>query len=203
MKQSKFHAIGLTGGIGAGKSVVMNYLKKSCNCSILLADEAAHDVEKKGTECYEKLVALLGTEILSENGEIDRIKMASEIFSNPEYLDKVNKIVHPAVKDYILGTMERLEREGNVAFFFVEAALLLEEKYDEILDEIWYIYADEEIRTKRLMTDRGYSEQKIKSILNQQLKDEEFRKRCNYTIENNGDLDKTFSQIDHKLEEYL
>ena len=85
----------------------------------------------------------------------------------------------------------------------MEAALLIEERYDEILDELWYIYAEEEVRRKRLRQSRGYSEEKIRNIMKQQLPDEVCRKHCKVMIENNDHPEETYRQIDKKLGEYI
>ena len=195
--------IGITGGVGSGKTVVMNYLKEHYSCYILLADEVAHLVKKKGTACYEELIGLMGREIVGSDGEIDKKKMADILFTKEGMLEAVNAIIHPAVKQYVLAKIEEEQKAGRVDFFFLEAALLIEEKYDEIVDELWYIYADEGVRRMRLKNSRHYTDEKITSIMECQLSEEEFRKHCDVTIVNNGDLSETYHQIDCKLEEYL
>lgn len=195
--------IGITGGVGAGKSEILSYIRSRYNCRILLADEAAHQVKEKGQPCYEKLVALLSEEILDEAGNINKGKMAEKIFSNKELLTEVNGIIHPAVKELILSAI-REERESRVHdFFFIEAALLIEEGYLDYVDEMWYIYAREEVRRKRLKESRGYSDEKINAIMKSQLKEEEFRKYCSVVIDNSDSLTESRRQIDEKLGEYL
>lgn len=189
--------IGITGGVGAGKSTVLDIIRKSCNCHILLADEAAHEVKKKGQVCYEELIRLLGQDILKEDGEIDRGRMAEAIFApgNEDLLKKVNDIIHPRVREYILKSIEEYRVSGEVSFFFLEAALLIENGYRDICDELWYIYADEQVRAERLRVSRGYSEEKTRSIMDKQNDDMTFRKFCDHVIENNGDLEITKKQI--------
>jgi dephospho-CoA kinase len=187
--------IGITGGVGAGKTQVLSYIEAHYNCRIIRADEAAHLLYEPGQECYQKLVELMGKGILQDNGEIDKLKMASIIFNDKEILEKVNNIVHPAVKSYITGQIETERALGRYDWFFVEAALLIEEHYDEIVDEMWYIYADEAVRSKRLSSNRNYSDDKIMNIMKGQLSDSEFRKHCQKVICNNGDLDATYKEI--------
>lgn len=193
--------IGITGGIGAGKSCILSYIQQNCNCRILLSDEAAHEIQEPGAACYERLAALLGKEVLQADGRIDRKKMAAAIFSDPELLKKVNAIIHPAVKTYILDEIEKERQAGEKDVFFLEAALLIEEGYGKLLDELWYIYADEDTRRKRLVEDRGYSQEKIDHILKSQLPDEAFRTHCKVIIDNSGDLGDTYRQIDERLKE--
>lgn len=179
--------IGITGGVGAGKSTVLEIIRDNCSCFILMADEAAHEVEKKGQRCYDELVELLGSNILAPDGEIDKKKMAEKIFSadNRGLLGKVNAIVHPKVKEYILGLIDEHRKREDVDFFFIEAALLIEDGYKAICDELWYIYASREVRAKRLKSTRGYSDAKIESIMSSQSDEETFRRYCDHVIENN------------------
>ena len=191
--------IGITGGVGAGKSLILEYIEKNCNCTILLADRAAHLVFEPGQPCHEKLVELLGTEVLQEDGRIDRGKMAAAIFSDPSLLKRTNAIIHPAVKDLILERIEEERCSGRRDAFFLEAALLIEEGYDRILDELWYIHADPESRRRRLKASRGYSDEKINGIFSSQLTEEEFRAHCKEVIDNSGSLSDTYRQIDEIL----
>lgn len=195
--------IGITGGVGAGKSQILNYLKENYQAKVIMADEVAHKVKEKGQSCYEPLINLLGKEVLDEAGEIDKKKMAACIFTNKELLLKVNQLIHPAVKTYIRNEITVEKERCSVKFLFIEAALLIEDHYDEICDELWYIYAEDSVRTKRLMESRGYSIEKVQQIMNGQLRDEEFRDNCQFVIDNSHELLDAFKQIDRKLGEYL
>lgn len=195
--------IGITGGVGAGKSRILNYLEERYQARILMADQAAHRVKEKGQSCYEPLVRLLGREVLDEQGEIHKGRMAAMIFSEQKLLLQVNEIIHPEVRKYILGQIELERKKGEAKFFFLEAALLIEEHYDEICDELWYIYAEDSIRISRLMESRGYSREKALQIMKGQLLEEEFRKGCQFVIDNSGKLETALEQIDRKLGEYL
>lgn len=198
--------IGITGGIGAGKSEILRYLGRHYKCQIYLADEVAHQVKLPGTKCYDSLVSLLGEEILETEGQkagrINHKAMAERIFGDPKLLRQVNAIVHPAVKEYLLEHLEAARRDGETELFFVEAALLIETGYGELVDEMWYVYAGEEVRVRRLMETRGYSEEKIARIMANQLSEEAFRGACNFVIDNSGDLADSYRKIDKKLEAY-
>lgn len=195
--------IGFTGGVGSGKSRLLAYIKEQYNCRVLLADEAAHLVKEPGQPCYEQLIRLLGEEILHADGTIDKAKMAEKIFTDHALLLAVNGIIHPAVKERILSEIAAEREAGIYDFFFLEAALLIEEGYLKVVDEMWYIYADESVRKMRLMQSRGYTEEKIAAIMQSQLSEEEFRKNCTVVIDNSGSFAKTKRQIDKKLGEYL
>jgi len=194
--------IGITGGVGAGKSELLAYIKKHYYCEVYLADEVAHLVKKKGTTCYEDLVRLLGTEILKEDGEIDRKLMAEKIFGDEKLLGQVNEIIHPAVRSYLMDRLNEAKDDPEVELFFVEAALLIEAGYRELVDELWYIYADADTRRGRLAKSRGYSAEKIESIMGNQLADDEFRRQCDFVIDNSGGLEDSYRRIDKKLEAF-
>lgn len=193
--------IGITGGVGAGKSQILSYIEEHYNSRVIRADEAAHLLEEPGHECYDRIVSFLGEDILQADKAIDRQKMAEVIFRDKEKLAGINAILHPEVKKYIMEQIQKERENGSTAFLFVEAALLIEEHYDEILDEMWYIHTDENIRKKRLAESRRYSEEKTADIMKKQLSEEEFRRRCSVVITNNGDLKETYRQIDRIMGE--
>ena len=192
--------IGITGGVGAGKSAILDYLKNKPDTKVMLADEIAHELMMPGTQCYDRLKAEFGTEdIYQKDGFFDRIKLAQVIFSDDEKRKKLNGIVHPAVRKYVIGQAAYERKEGKIKLLVLEAALLIEEHYDEICDELWYIYTSEENRRIRLKKQRNYSDEKISEIFNSQLTDEKFRKACRVVIDNNGTIEAAVAQIEAAL----
>lgn len=193
--------IGITGGVGAGKSEILHYLENNYNCRVMLSDLIAHDLMKPGTDCYRKLRAVFPEENLYlEDGSFNRPELAKVLFQNPERREELNGIVHPAVKEYIIG-QEKKEREaGTIDVLILEAALLIEEHYDAICDELWYIYTSRENRAVRLKASRGYSDEKIQKIFDAQLSEDEYRKYCRAEIDNNGTTEESFRQIDRFME---
>ncbi len=194
--------IGVTGGVGAGKSQVLSYINEHYKCRIYLADEVAHLVKKKGEDCYYELVELLGKDILLEDGEINKSAMAAKIFADEDLLERVNEIVHPQVRIYLEKRVHEARQNPEVEIMFIEAALLIEAGYKQIVDELWYIYADAEVRKQRLIESRGYSEEKIAQIMEAQLSEDAFRKECDFVIDNSGTLADSYRQIRRKLKEY-
>ena len=185
----------ITGGVGAGKSSVLEYIESNYKCEIIYADLLAAKLQQKGQVCYESLICLLGEDVVDENGEIDRKKTAEIVFGNPDILEKVNNIVHPAVKDYIVNRISELRQENFLDYLFIEAALLIECGYKSIVDEMWYVYAAEDVRRLRLKESRGYNDSKIDSILKSQLSEEEFKASSDVIIDNSGDINDTIEQI--------
>ena len=194
--------IGITGGVGAGKSEILSFIEKNYNCEIYLADQVAHKIKEQGEICYQPLVELLGKDVLDPDGEINKGKMASIIFADEEILKKVNEIVHPGVKEYIITRMKEAKEKGVVDLFFIEAALLIEAGYQDMVDELWYIYAKKEVRVKRLQDNRGYSLEKIEQIMNSQLAEDVFFKTCDFVIDNSGEIEDSYKQIRNKLRGY-
>ena len=194
--------IGITGGVGAGKTEILNYIRRHYKCEIYLADRVAEQLQEPGTECFEALVKLLGEGIKTDRGHLDRSKMAEQIFAAPVLLKQVNEIVHPAVKRFLLERLKTAREFGETELFFVEAALLIEGGYRALADELWYIYADEAVRRRRLSSKRGYSEEKISQIMSRQLTEEIFRESCDFVIDNSGSLEDSYRQIDRKLEAF-
>lgn len=193
------YVIGITGGVGAGKSQVLSILKEESNCEIVKADDVANQLKLKGQPSYDKIVDLLGEDVLGSDGEIDKQIMAMKIFDDNNLLKQIEMILHPAVKHYILNLIDEKKREGKIDYLFIEAALLIEDGYKQICDEIWYVYASAHTRTLRLMESRGYTLQKVESIMDTQLSDENFRKNCECVIDNDGDIENTRESIKNIL----
>ena len=191
--------IGITGGVGAGKSAVLEYLADNYNCEIIKTDDVAKGLYTKGSKTYEMMIALIGEDIVDETGEIDKKKLADIIFSNANKRMAVNSIVHPAVKQEVITRITNNKIAGRLDYTFVESALLLTEHYDVFCDEVWYIDTSEDIRRRRLKESRGYSDEKIDNILKSQQALENIKDKCSYCIDNNKDLEYTFRQIQNIL----
>jgi len=195
--------IGITGGVGCGKTEILQHIQKNYRCKIVLSDLLAKELQQPGKPCYEPLVKLLGEKVLDENGKLEPSKMAKIIFADEELLKQVNEIVHPMVVKTIVEDIRKANKSKQYDFFFVEAALLIEAGFDKICDELWYIYADEAVRKIRLQISRGYSEEKILQIMASQMPEETFRKYCKVVIDNSGNLADSKKQVDKVLEAYL
>lgn len=195
MKQNnKMRVIGLTGGVGAGKSTVLAFLEKDHGAFVLQADALGHQLMEPGGPCYGPVVDLFGNNVIKEDKTIDRKQVSDVVFSQPEMLKQLDDIIHPAVRQAILDSVAE-QRAAGRPLFVIEAALLLEEKYEDFCDEVWYVHADEEIRIRRLMESRGYTREKAVSIIAKQASEEFFRAHADVVIENNGSPEKTRIQV--------
>ena len=191
--------IGVTGGVGAGKRTVLGIMEKDFGAYVIQADQIGHILMEPGEECYDAVIGLFGKETIKKDKTIDRKRISDVVFTDKEMLLKLNGIIHPAVKSRILRLIQE-QREAGREICVVEAALFLEEKYQEFCDEVWYVYTEEEIRIQRLMENRGYSREKSLGIIKNQVSDQVFRENTDYVIENNGDLLETRRQIREGIE---
>ena len=172
--------IGITGGVGAGKTQILEYLSDKYGASVCQTDKVA----KK----------------LQEKGELDRKKLSDIVFGDPKELNVLNEIVHPAVKEEVNKKIKKEERK-NTNLLIVESAVLVEDHYNEICDELWYIYVEDAVRRNRLYYSRGYDNKKIDEIIAAQLPKEMFLKACDRVIDNSGIFAETMIQIDQIVKE--
>lgn len=192
--------IGITGGVGSGKSQVLSYFEEAHHAVICQADQVAWKLQEPGETCYQEIVSHFGTEILNADATINRMRLGQIVFGDKAQLLVLNGIMHPAVKCEIEKHILEETKKGT-RLFILEAALLIEEHYDEICDELWYIYTDEQIRRQRLIESRQYSNEKIDAIMASQLSEELFRKACKRVIDNNGTFEETCVLLDRAVEQ--
>lgn len=204
MKQSdkdgerQMKVLGITGGVGSGKSEVLLFLEKEYDAYICQLDEVAKKLQKKGSRCFERIVEVFGEDILRVDGELDRAKLAERVFTDAGLLKILNEIVHPEVKKWVVQDISE-KKENGVSLYIIEAALLPGAGYEEICDEMWYIYTEENVRRKRLKSSRGYSDEKITDMIGSQPTEEQFRQSCTKVINNSGTFQKTKEQIGELL----
>lgn len=182
--------IGVTGGVGAGKSRVLKILAGDFGAHVIQADEVAKALMEPGQECYRRVVEYLGDSILAEDGTIDRQAMAALIFGDGEKRRQVDRLTHPAV-------WQEVWREAETSpnrLVVIEAAILGQEFRDNC-QEMWYVYTSRENRMERLKTGRGYTREKTLSIMDNQASDEVFRSFCDSVIDNDKSLEETRMQI--------
>lgn len=202
--------LGITGNVGCGKSTMLDYMHRRWNARILELDRVAAELQKKGAPCYGPMLKLLGEDVLSPDREFDRARVAEKVFSDKALLDGINKIVHPAVREYVervisgMGAERTEDTPEDRRLLVIEAALLYEGRYELICDEIWYIHTDAQVRAARLKESRGYTDEKIQAIMAAQKDEAYFRERADAVIDNTGDdRSSAFEQIDRQMERFL
>ena len=191
--------IGITGGIGSGKSKVLDYLSEACGAVICQSDLVAHQVQLPGEKCYQKVVETFGKEILNEDQTIDTKKLAATAFSNPLETLRLNAITHPNVRVRIEWMIKEIRDKEPDALIVIEAALLSEGHLIPLCDDVWYIYTDEQTRIKRIMESRGYSEERCRQTIARQKSDAQFRAECRVVIDNSHSIEETKAQIERQM----
>ena len=185
--------IGLTGGIGTGKSTVSQFLAE-LGAVILDADKAGHDALKPGTETWQEVVAAFGNQILNPDGEIDRRRLGEIVFGNPESLSRLNQITHPRIADMVKAQLEEYQRQG-VDVVVLEAPLLLEANWTSLVDEVWVTVAPEPTVLKRLKKRTGLSQAESLARIRSQLSAEERTRRADVVINTDGKLDELRARV--------
>ena len=147
-------------------------------------------------------IRIFGQEAYFPDEKLNTSDIAALMYSKPELKEEWTGIVHPKVRHAVLNMIDDARSKAEYDFFFLEAALLLEEGYDAVCDEVWYIYVDENERIRRLVANRGYSESKCRSIMANQLTHEFFLQKTHFLIDNSVDVKYTRKQLENKLEEY-
>ena len=197
--------IGVTGGVGCGKSEVLRCLAGGYGAVIMETDRIARDLEEPGAPCYGPLLDLLqgpedvpGAEgsLLAPDGSLARAEMARRIFADEALLRKVNAIVHPAVRAFLEEDIRQRAAGGGTRVYVIESALLIEAGYRDMLDSLWYIYCDPQVRRERLRSSRGYSDERIDRTMAAQLSDELYRAGADVVIDNSGSLADTAFQVE-------
>ena len=187
--------IGITGGVGSGKSRVLYELEEKYGAYVVEADKLAHELMLPGMTIYDEIIKQFGTQILNEDKTINRKKLGEIVFEDKNKLMALNAIVHPLVKISILDLIRNKTEEGSVKFFIIEAALLIQDGYKSICDEIWYIYVPLDVRIRRLKIQRGYSDEKCMEIVKNQPEDEFYIKNSDYVIDNSKSFDNVSEEL--------
>ena len=197
----KKKVIGITGGTGCGKTVVMELLEKRFGAGLLIADKIGHELMAPGGKNYEDILAYFGKDILAKDGQIDRSVLSKIVFNDSAQMEKLNQITQPNIRTAILARLEEMQKDESISFIAFEAALIIEMGYKQYCDELWYVYADEDTRIRRLKEGRGYSEEKSRSVMKSQIKEEEYRKNCDRVIDNSGSVEETYEILRAVFEE--
>lgn len=214
--------LGLTGGIGCGKTAVLTILKEEYDAYIIEADRLAHELMEPGKTVYQGIVDAFGMEVLmdadidisapaegnavTDNGQstvnrsIDRKKLGDIVFHDKDKLALLNSISHPLVKEEIVRRIEEQKDVGK-KLFVIEAALLIQAGYKSICDKMCYVYADLDVRISRLCKYRGFTQERAQAVIDSQESEAFYLEACDYKIDNSGSLENTKKDLKHILDE--
>ncbi len=183
--------IGVTGGVGAGKSTVLEVLRTEYKARILLADTIAHELMEPGSKGLLEVTKALGTSFIGADGAVDRNALAALLFQDPKARKIVDGLIHPMVWEEI----KRRAKTAKERLVIIEAAVF-ETAPEGLFDEIWYIYASRENRILRLMENRGYSREKCEAIIAGQASEEQYRQLADRIIDNNKGREEIKKQLE-------
>ncbi len=185
--------IGLTGGIGSGKSTVSQFLSE-LGAVILNADKVGHEAFKPDTEIWRKVVAAFGKQIVTPDGNIDRKKLGNIVFGNAESLSRLNRIMHPRMYAQVKAQLEECRRQGT-RVVVLEAPLLLEADWTPLVDKVWVTTAPEATVLKRLEERTGLSQAESLTRIRSQLPSAERVRHADVVINTDCDLDELKSKV--------
>ncbi len=188
--------IGITGGVGCGKSAAMTVLREKFGAKTLLADELGHEALQPESETYEEIRTLFGETVVCADGQLNRTLLAQIIYADENKRKELDDIIHPYVMRRIREYLGRWKEEPLVV---VETALMFESGCHKLCDKIWYIRADREQRIKRLTESRGYTREKTEAIMAAQMGEEDICRRCDACIDNSDSLEKLTSRLQELL----
>lgn len=186
--------VGLTGGIGSGKSTAARLLAQ-LGALVLDADRVGHEVYEPGSPGWQQVAAAFGQGVVAEDGRIDRKRLGSIVFSDPEELRRLNAIVHPLIRAALTSRVADIRRRSRPTAVVIEAAVLLEAGWDAMVDEIWLVVADRTSVVERIVLQRGLDATSVHARIAAQMSDEERRHKADVVIDNSGDFESLRDQV--------
>jgi dephospho-CoA kinase len=180
------HVIGLTGGIASGKSTVAQFFRDQ-QVPVIDADILGHQTYEPGTDTFRAVVAAFGGELVAADGTIDRRVLGGEVFGKPEELKRLTDIVWPGIRKLASARLSELEAGGN-GIAVLEAAVLFEAGWEDLVDEVWVVVVDPDTAVQRLATRNNMDEEAARARIASQLSNDERTARADIVIENNGSL---------------
>lgn len=194
--------IGITGGVGAGKSTVVGIVQKHYTTEYLHCDAIAHDLMERGGSAHEELISLFGEDLVNGDGTLNRSKLYERAFLGNR-VEELNACVHPKVRIYVEDRIARLEASGFDGLVLIEAALLIEAGYKDICDELWYVHAPVSMRRARLKASRGYSDERVDSIMAEQASEDVFFSQSDFVVYNDSPQETCEEHIIEQVEKHF
>jgi dephospho-CoA kinase len=193
--------LGLTGSIATGKSTVSQMFKDE-GCPVIDADLIAREVVEPGTPVLEEIVRHFGEHILHDDGTLNRKRLGEIVFEHPEEREKLNSMVHPAVRMEMKERSEAAEAAGE-PLIILDIPLLIENDLYYLVDEVLVVYVPDEVQKERLITRNGYTEEEADQRITSQMPIEKKRKEADYIIDNSGTLEDTRAQVKELVRRFV
>jgi dephospho-CoA kinase len=195
------HVVGLTGGIGSGKTTVAARLEE-LGAVVIDVDKVAHGTYRRGQPAYDRLVEIFGPTIVGQDGEIDRRALGAAVFGDPAEMAKLTGVVWPATHQAAHAALAD-ERQRGTRVVVVEAAVLLEANWTDIADEIWVVTVSPETAIERIVARNNLSRDQAQERIASQLSNEERVAHADLVIRNDGTLEELFASVDRHWRELL
>lgn len=186
--------IGLTGGIGSGKSTVAKFLAE-LGAPVLDADQVGHAIYQPGGPAYQEMIDAFGREILAPDGAVDRKKLGPIVFGDLAALKRLNAIVHPKMFTRMREMVAAMRAGGERKPIVIEAAILIEANWQALFDEIWLVTAAKERVIERIERDRGMRPEQTEARIRAQLSDDERRRHAALVVVNDGTLEQLRARV--------
>jgi dephospho-CoA kinase len=186
--------IGVTGGIGSGKTTVARILEE-LGATVIHADTVGHEIYRPNSEGWRRVTQAFGAGILNPDQTVDRKKLGAIVFADPGALERLNSIVHPLIEAEIRRRVEAYRAAGVRQPVVLEAAVLIEADWLPLVDEVWLVSASKDTIIQRVVAERGLQPQEVEARIQAQLSDAERRAHAHLVIENNGSLSDLRGQV--------
>jgi dephospho-CoA kinase len=177
--------IGVTGGIGSGKSTAARLLAE-LGAEVIDADQVGHHTYRPGSVGWQRIADAFGGDVVAADGTIDRKRLGAVVFSDPKALARLNAIVHPLIQEEVRARIDARRAAGYQGPIVVEAAVLIEAGWTPLVDEVWLVVTDRESVLDRVHAQRGLERSAIEARINSQLSDAERRRHATVVIDNSG-----------------
>lgn len=187
-------AIGLTGGIASGKSLVSAMLAEK-GAPVIEADRVGHESYRRGSEAHRRLVEAFGPEVVAPDGEIDRRALGARVFADPEARRRLEAIVWPAMRRMMAERLAEL-RSQHAPVAVLEAAVLIEADWLPLVDEVWVVTVPEDVARQRLISRNGLTPKEANARIRAQLSNEERARHADLVIDNSGSLEALREQVE-------
>ena len=190
--------LGITGGVGAGKSTVLDILSSKYGYEIIRTDDVAKQIMRESRECLSKLIDYFGKDILNDRGELDKDRYSAILYADKKNRSISDSIIHPMVWDEVKYLIDRAESKN----YAVETALP-SELFKSFCDEVIFIKADTKVRIERLIKNRNYTEDYSRKIISSQLSDECFMKFSDIVLDNSGSIKDIEKELEGLMRSFI